>query len=185
MEEGYPMTAVNGRRMAGEIKGDFVLFLIGMRINTLWKVHKWLPVFRAMPRMLKRLEADPESGLLGYETKLGLRNHWVVQYWRSFEHLHAFATEEDDLHVPAWMQFNQSVGTNGDVGIWHETYLVKASQFEAIYQNMPPYGLARAADHVPATGRRHTATGRLGRTAGDDAPVDEEGNLHDDATTTH
>jgi hypothetical protein len=53
-------------RMAAELDGEFVVFLIGMRINKPWKIHKWLPVFLAMPRMMKELQAHPESGFLGY-----------------------------------------------------------------------------------------------------------------------
>ena len=53
-------------RMAAEMDGEFVVFLIGMRINKAWKVHKWLPVILAMPRMLKELHDDPESGFLGH-----------------------------------------------------------------------------------------------------------------------
>ena len=52
-------------RVTADIEGEFVVFRIGMRINKLWKVHKWAPVFVAMPRMLRELEADPDSGLLG------------------------------------------------------------------------------------------------------------------------
>ena len=47
------MSKVVPKRVTAEIEGDFVIFLIGMRINKLWKVHKWLPVFRAMPRMIR------------------------------------------------------------------------------------------------------------------------------------
>ena len=42
--------------MAAEIEGDFVVFIIGMRVNRPWKLHKWVPVFLAMPRMLKELK---------------------------------------------------------------------------------------------------------------------------------
>ena len=53
-------------RVTAEIEGDFVLFLIGMRINKIWRPDKWLPVFLAMPRMLKELEAKgSELGFLG------------------------------------------------------------------------------------------------------------------------
>jgi hypothetical protein len=58
------MTMRDGR-FAAEIEGDFVVFLIGMRINHLLLVHKWLPVARAMPRMLRELMQRPELGLLG------------------------------------------------------------------------------------------------------------------------
>lgn len=171
------MAEIKTDRIAAEIDGDFVVFLIGIRINRFWKIHKWLPVFRAMPRMLAELMQDPDSGLLGHVTKLGLRNHLVVQYWRSFEHLREYAFDDERLHFPAWASFNREVGDSGDVGIWHETYLVDAGQYEGVYHNMPPYGLARASNAVPASGRRKTAAGRIGLTEGDDAPVDEDGNI--------
>src|SRR5437879_8221525 len=111
-----------------------------MRINKPWKLHKWLPVFLGMPRMLKELERHPEMGLLGYKNYLGV----IVQYWRSFEQLDAYARSRDAKHFPAWVAFNKRVGSNGDVGIWHETYKVSAGQYEAVYNNMPAYGLGKA-----------------------------------------
>ncbi len=66
------MAQVIPSRMTAEIEGDFVVFLIGMRINKPWMIHKWLPVFLAMPRMLKELEAHPESGFLGHIQSLGV-----------------------------------------------------------------------------------------------------------------
>ena len=58
------MAKVIAQRMTARIDGDFVVFLIGLRVNKPWKIHKWLPVFLAMPRMLKELAANPESGFL-------------------------------------------------------------------------------------------------------------------------
>ena len=133
-----------GRHSAG-IEGDFVVFLIGMRINKPWKVHRWLPVFRAMPKMIRELEGDPESGFLGYEQGLVTS----VQYWRSFEHLERYARDAAAGHLPAWRAFNQKVGSSGDVGVWHETYRVRAGEYEAIYRDMPRVGLAAAAEHLP------------------------------------
>jgi hypothetical protein len=145
-------------RMSAEIEGDFVVFLIGMRINKPWKIHKWLPVLLAMPRMLKELEAHPESGFLGHIAGFTV----IVQYWRSFEHLESYARSHDYQHWPAWVSFNKRLGSSrGDVGIWHETYKVRAGEFEAIYSGMPPFGLGEAGGLVPATGRRDSARGRL------------------------
>ncbi len=147
--------------MAAHIEGDFVVFLIGMRINKPWKVGKWLPVLKAMPAMLKELSALPaeQTGFLGY-TNYGLGG--MVQYWRSFDHLEAYARATDNLHYPAWIAFNKRMkASRGDVGIWHETYLVKAGQYEAIYSGMPPYGLGKVAELVPATGNRGEARKRL------------------------
>ncbi len=152
------MPSVIPDRMSGQIEGDFVVFLIGMRINKPWKLHKWLPVFLAMPKMLRELESRPESGFLGsiFGPKL------IVQYWRSFEHLEAYARGKDGLHWPAWVAFNKRSGkSRGDVGIWHETYLVSAGRYEAIYSGMPPFGLGRAGALVPASGHRDSARGRI------------------------
>jgi hypothetical protein len=81
------MAHIHAGRMTAEMDGDFVVFLIGMRINRPWKVHKWLPVMIAMPRMLKELYAHPELGFLGHTGTLGT----IMQYWRSFEALDAYA----------------------------------------------------------------------------------------------
>ena len=47
-------------RMTATIDGDFVVFLIGMRINQPWKIHRWLPVVFAMRKMLVELYSHPE-----------------------------------------------------------------------------------------------------------------------------
>jgi hypothetical protein len=151
------------QRMTAHIEGDFVVFLIGMRINKLHKIHEWWPVTRAMPRMLRELDANPELGLLGHQFWLGGRNVLVVQYWRSMEQLMRYAHDREAAHLPAWREFNRRIGTSDSVGIWHETYHVPAGQHESIYFNMPRFGLGKAAELVEAKGRRRTAAGRLGR----------------------
>ena len=50
------MGKVIADRMTAQVEDDFVVFLIGMRINRFWKVHKWLPVAMAMPRMRRELQ---------------------------------------------------------------------------------------------------------------------------------
>jgi Domain of unknown function (DUF4188) len=153
------MAPVNPTRMTAHLDGDFVVFLIGMRVNRPLMVHKWLPVFLAMPRMLKELEGHPDSGFLGAITSLGV----IVQYWRSFEHLERYARSSDYEHWPAWVAFNKRVGNSrGDVGIWHETYKVRGGEYETVYSGMPPFGLGKAGTLVPASGRHETARGRIG-----------------------
>ena len=48
------------------------------------------------------------------------------------------------------------------MGIWHETYVVQPGQYEAMYGNMPIFGLAAATKHIPAVGRHETARRRMG-----------------------
>ncbi len=152
-------------RFAGQIEGDFVVFLIGMRVNKLRLVHKWMPVARAMPRMLAELKRQPELGLLHAEAYRSGRTVMTVQYWRSFELLHAYAHAKDLEHLPAWAAFNRAVGGNGSVGIFHETYSVSAGRYECVYANIPRMGLAAAGEMVPATGRMKDARSRMGGNA--------------------
>ena len=149
-------------RYAATIEGPFVVFLIGMRINRLFAIHKWLPVALAMPPMLQELAANKDSGFLHAEFAIQWPGITTIQYWRSFEALHAYAHDRDARHMPAWASFNRAVGNNGSVGVWHETYQVAASQFECVYVNMPEWGLSSAGEQLPATGRRSDAKGRMG-----------------------
>lgn len=156
------MAQVFAGRYTAQIDGPFVVFVIGMRVNRPWAVHKWLPVARAMGPMIRTLYQHPEKGFLGARTFMAGRVIMTLQYWRSFEDLERFARAKDDPHLAAWKRFNKAVGTDGSVGIFHETYLVQAGQYEAVYGNMPRFGLAEVAQHVPATGKRETARRRLG-----------------------
>lgn len=152
---------LNGR-MTADLDREVVVFLIGMRINNFWRAGAWWPVATAMPRMIRELAAHPELGFLHAESWFG-RTTIMLQYWQSFDHLEAYAKSRDHAHLPAWAAFNRSVTGNGSVGIWHETYRVKPGNFEAIYTNMPPFGMAKATRLVEATGDRATAHARLFR----------------------
>src|ERR1700744_1947286 len=64
--DNCPMpSSIIAQRMTARMDSEFCVFLIGMRINRLLKVHKWFPVFLAMPRMLRELESHKELGFLG------------------------------------------------------------------------------------------------------------------------
>ena len=154
------MAGIIQQRVTGRMDGAFVVFLIGMRINRWWKVHRWLRVLLAMPRMLRELAGHPELGFLGAEQWVG-RTTIMVSYWRSTEHLMAYAKSRDNEHLPAWRAFNKLVGTNGDVGIWHETYRVRPGDYENVYVNMKPFGMGKVGQLTPAHGPHATAQGRL------------------------
>lgn len=160
------MTDIQRERVCAEPDKAIVVFLIGMRINKLWKVWSWLPVVAAMPRMLKELGAKPELGLIAAFPYLSGRVLGVTQYWQSVEQLQAYAHARDRAHQPAWQRFNARVGTSGDVGIWHETYAIPAGNSESVYVNMPKYGLGAAAALFPARGERANAAKRLSRRVG-------------------
>jgi hypothetical protein len=154
------MNPVIKERMTARMDKDFVVFLIGMRFNKWWKVHQWFPVAMAMPRMLKELTFNPESGFLGAEQWFG-KTTIMVQYWESFEKLEAYARSKNSQHYPAWLDFNKRIRKTGDVGIWHETYLIKAGHYEVFYHNMPPFGLGKAGQLMPLGTHSHSAQERL------------------------
>jgi len=149
-------------RFTAQADEPFVVFLIGMRINRFFAFTKWVPTALAMGPMLRTLYQHPEKGFLGARTMLSWRGVTSIQYWRSFEDLERFSRSTDDPHWSAWRRFSRAVGyKDGSVGIWHETYVVEPGHYEAIYGNMPLFGLAAATLQVPASGRRETARRRL------------------------
>ncbi|HEX7874679.1 MAG TPA: DUF4188 domain-containing protein [Sphingobium sp.] len=150
-------------RLCDAHDGPVTLFLIGMRINRLSRPDKWLPVARAMPRMLKELSLQPELGLLGHEVMLSpVRTLITLQYWRDFDALHAYAHATEREHLPAWRDFNRASKGNDAVGIFHETYVVQPGAHESIYVAMPPFGLGKASGLREATGKRSAARERMG-----------------------
>jgi len=152
--------SIHDEKLTAHIEGEFVVFLIGMRINQFWKVHKWLPVVRAMGRMLPELYRQPALGLLQHEMWFG-RTLILVQYWRSMDQLMDYAKARDSQHLPAWQAFNKAIGTDGSVGIWHETYQAGPGTHENVYVNMPAFGMGKAGRLVPAKGGLQCAMGRL------------------------
>jgi hypothetical protein len=153
---------IPGRQTAAA-EGDIVVFHIGMRINHFRAPRSWVPAFQAMPRMLRELSKDKAAGLLGYRLLSGgPRIFYVVQYWESKEKLLAYAADQDQQHRPAWTAFNRYARAGkGHVGIWHETYLVPAGSYEAIYADMPAFGLAAATGVIPVGRRGERARDRL------------------------
>lgn len=154
------MTTIHRGQTTAQHDGEVTVFLIGMRLNKPHRPDRWVPVARAMPRMLAYLSRTPEAGLLGFESWFG-RTTLLLSYWRSPEDLLRFASDSDAPHLQAWRDFRRRVGDGGDVGIWHETYVVEPGQREVIYDNMPRFGLAAATTHVPAGNGLRTARQRM------------------------
>ena len=155
------MPGIIDRRVCAEIEGPFVLFMIGARLNRPWKLNVVLPFLATMPPMLKELAAEPALGLLHVRQQFGPSGAMLIQYWRSFEHLEAYARAPDRQHLPVWQWFNGKLGSNGDIGIWHETYLIEPGRYESVYNNMSPYGLGAAGKLVDAVGARQSAHARI------------------------
>lgn len=154
------MSKVRTERLTAVADDGFVLFLIGMRINNFFALHRWVPVFLAMGRMLPELFKNPQLGFKSYQMWLG-RTLILVQYWESTEKLMAYAKDTNSEHLPAWREFNKAARKTRAVGIYHETYIVEPGKTENIYVNMPPFGFGKVGRLLPAQGKRNNAEGRL------------------------
>lgn len=146
-------------RYTSQNEEKVVVFIIGMRINKWWAIHKWLPVFTAMPSMIQELYTNRETGFMSLESYFGLRTSLMVQYWKSEDGLLAYA--KGPKHLKAWKAFNEKVRNNDAVGIYHETYLVPKGKSESIYVNMPLFGIAKATGNKPISGSMDSARKRL------------------------
>ncbi|MEL7223788.1 MAG: DUF4188 domain-containing protein [Cyanobacteria bacterium P01_D01_bin.36] len=154
-------------RYTANVSEPCVVFLIGMRVNRFWAIKKWFSVASAMGPMMTTLSEHPEKGLLG--SRMFFRA-WpletcMVSYWRSFEDLTRFARSQNEPHWQSWQQFISTVGNDGSVGIWHETYKIEPANCECIYGNMPAYGLAAATAHIPISKKTRNATNRMATSA--------------------
>lgn len=154
------MTHIHQGRWTARADEPFVVFIIGMRINSVWRVHRWLPLIRAMTRMLTELYQRPELGFMGGKTWFG-RTIVIIQYWHSFEALESYAKARDKEHLPAWADFNRKIGSSRDVGVYHETYTVEPGQYENVFVNMPPTLSGSVMPLQPADGQLASAKGRI------------------------
>lgn len=179
------MATVMPGRFTAQIDQPFVVFLIGMRVNQFTAFSKWIPVAQAMGPMLQTLREHPEKGFLGGENffRLFPITTLMMSYWRSFEDLERFARNPSEPHLEAWRRFTRSVGNDGSVGIWHETYLIEPGHYEAIYGNMPVFGLAAATQHVPIQGRRETASTYVNQSPGEMSGIKDGVRVNGDSCT--
>jgi hypothetical protein len=114
---------------------QFVVFVVGMRINKLWAIHQWLPVAAAMPSMVIEQIKNRSIGVVGIpRTFVSGRLIQVQQYWKSYEELENYS--KGARHAPAWSKFNKAARKSAAVGIYHETYEINKSGYEAIYVNV-------------------------------------------------
>jgi hypothetical protein len=140
------MQIYNGK-YTSKPENPFVVFIFGMRINSILYFWLWLPFLFRLIRMVKRLRQYRDSGMMNAHIFLSGKGLGVMQYWESFDKLENFALDNNDMHMPNNKKYKKSVGKSGLVGIWHETYLVEQDKFETMYYNMPKWGLARATNH--------------------------------------
>lgn len=154
------MTLNTGRFTTRQNEG-ITVFIIGMRINDLWRVKQWLPVLTAFPKMIKELEENKNLGYMSSELFFTGKTILSVQYWASSEALFNYA--KGPKHLLAWRTFNKRIRKAKGVALYHETHIVPPKQSEAIYINMPEFGMGKALGTEEVTREINTASQRLNR----------------------
>ena len=156
------MVQVPEGRWTATLEGDFVVLLIGAKVRNPLKARKAIPLLAQMRNMLADLEKDSAAGLLSWQQhgRFGV----IVQYWRSFEALEKFARDPDHRHAKVWRDwYRLGQNKNNAAGIWHETYKIRASEYEALYQGMPTtFGLMKAGTAERVGSTKDTAAKRSG-----------------------
>jgi len=149
--------------MTVELEQSKIVFLIGLRINNFWKIHQWWRLVLTLPKILKELRQQKVAGFITGHLWYG-RNILMVQYWDDFKSLEQYAKNNSKSHMPIWTFFNLKILSSVDVGVWHETYQIEPGKFEAIYTNMPCFGLAQAGNYIEIDNSRDdsNASKRMG-----------------------
>jgi hypothetical protein len=142
-----------------------VVFAIGMRINSLHRVHKWLRPTINTIRMWRYIQSRRPEGYLGGYLFVYWRGLGMLQYWRDFDSLEAFSHDKRQPHLAAWQQLARQTKSDQTFGYWHETYEVAPGTSECIYGSMPRFGLAEATEHVAIDQATEAARARLSRTS--------------------
>jgi hypothetical protein len=102
------------------------------------------------------------SGLLNSEFYAIALNHFgVLQYWRSFDDLESWAHHPP--HTEWWRTAVERMRLKRDIGIYHETFLVRGADIESISMNCRPVGLETFGLLGEPVGPETTSRGRLGR----------------------
>ena len=162
------MTSIFPGRYTAQSDEPFVVFLIGFRVNRWLALRSWTRVAAAMGPMIAELKRQPELGLLHAETFMYWRGVGMVQYWRSFELLQAYAHARDAKHLPGFVELAEQIKAKGVDTIActavNDVFVMNAwGKHGNIYVNMPRFGLGGAMPFVPITGRNDSAQARMGR----------------------
>ncbi|KAK6527379.1 hypothetical protein TWF281_010559 [Arthrobotrys megalospora] len=155
-----------GRFGSSPANEKVVCFLIGSRSNH--PMGMFAPgvktigdYFESMTTYLDS-HAD-EFGYLGAATWIATdretkNERMANMYFRNHEGLHKFA--HHDMHRQGWNWWNKTVSDHPHIGIWHEVYVAPKGNWESIYINSAPTGLAATTFTVePSEKAEGTAPG--------------------------
>jgi hypothetical protein len=140
---------------------DLCLVRLGIQVKS-------VPAWFFARRLKTAIAADTRRaiaegvGLLNSQLfAIGINHFGVLQYWRGFDDLEAWSRRPP--HSEWWRLAVERMRLKQDLGVYHETFLVRGSEIESIYLNCLPTGLAAFGLIGEPVGPMTTSRGRLGR----------------------
>ena len=91
---------------------------------------------------------------------------FTILYRRGQEDLNAYGCDRMMKHFPAMLWTSKELKRSVDIGFHHESYLVRANDYECVYVNCPEMG--KEGRMVPAIGKKRTARGGINMIEGSD-----------------
>ncbi|KAL6721911.1 hypothetical protein ACLMJK_001016 [Lecanora helva] len=146
-----PIPNEDGTQLVKAGEREVVCFLVGSNCNHPMGVFS--PGFKVIAKYFSDMwvEADTNRekwGFLGKSTITTMPTPGggsaliTISYWRSIDHLHAFAASP--LHKAGWEWFGQITKKWPHIGILHETFEAKERGWENVYKNSWPVGMGQA-----------------------------------------
>jgi hypothetical protein len=132
--------------------------LIARRFSSLGLVHR---LGREMRKSATQAIASKAGLLVSEPFQMGWRHIGALQYWTSFESLDIWS--HAPLHAGWWRAAVDRMRNKGDLGVYHEAFLIKRGEFESIYLDCPPVGLGVFGTLTEPVGPKTTAKQRLNR----------------------
>lgn len=160
------MIAIMKGRRTARTDEEFVVFIMGMRINRWWMIHCWRPVILAMTGMTHEFVQQPKRGWLGSKAWFE-RAVAIIQHLWPFDAPATYTKAQDRSHVPTLAGFNRKIGNDGTIGICNETYRIAPGWCGNVFANMPAFLLGNCTTLKQAKGEFATAAGQMGRLVGD------------------
>jgi len=153
--------AVRTGRWMARREDPFAVFVFGMRLNRARGLRRFLWGLGVLRRILADLETRPARGFLAGGVYRSGRRLIAVQYWDSFDALDEYARDHGLPHRRAWQRYLREALDDPALGLWHETYLASPGTWEAVYVNMPPWGLGAAGGLEAMQADKGSARDRL------------------------
>ncbi len=120
-----------------------------------------VPVVRRYARAVEDAAAKATGLFHSERLSFGWKHIGFLQYWSSFDALNTWSHAAP--HSDWWRAALDRMRTKGDIGVYHEAYVVPRSGVESIYLDCDGIGLARFGTLAEPIGTRTTARDRLGR----------------------